>query len=219
MYAHQHPRAHRPLLLLALLCCLCLPAHAQDWGSSPENVLQGVNHALDTADATLFDTLVDTRAICQQGVKAFFDLAATPEGAQLMPPAVNLILSSMGNTPQARDTVAALLAGEAQNFVHYGVASGKFGGNPSAQPPQANGLLANLFANASLGRKELRHVGSATYTENLTATLPLEVYDHDTGRSYAVVAGFSKPAGAWRVSSIANMRALITQISREATQP
>ena len=194
-------------------------AHAaQTWSKTPETTVQGVAYAIDAANADLFEQLVDTRGVCAQIMDKFFDLAATPEGQAMLPPAINLIFASMGGHVQARSTVGGMLANETQSFVRYGVASGKFAGNPNTQSVPPSGMLANIFANASMGRKEIRNVGTTSYVDGRNAKVPFEVYDHGNGNTYPVIAQLQTQGNNWRVTGIENLQDLLAQISQEAAQ-
>lgn len=211
-------------LVLAVSCgCGAGAAHAgpvassaQTWGQTPSGAVRGAAQALDTADAALLDQLVDVEGLIGQAVDIFLDDAATPQGQASLPPVLGMILSSVGSSAQARSSVRSLLQSEAGEFVRYGVRSGNFAGKPRDVAPPS-GMLAPLFADASLGRKEIRNVGDAVQ-DGETTWVPFSVYDHGNGNTYAVQGVLRRDGGLWRVVGIRNVRELMTKIRGEATE-
>lgn len=201
-----------------LLCCLWLwtgSAHAAQ-AQGPEQAVLGLQRALNTSDAALLDRWADVDGVIGQAVDVFLEDARTPEGQALLPPMLAVVLSSVDSSPQAKALVRSTLQKEAGEFVRYGVRSGKFAGKPKeASPP--SGMLAPLFADASLGRKEIRTIGEAV-SEKGGYYVPFTLMDYGNGNTYTVEATVRKSGEQWRITGIRNIRALMDRIRQEAVE-
>ena len=188
----------------------------QGQAQGPEQAVQGLRQALNTSDAALLDRWADVDGVLGQAVDVFLEDARTPEGQALLPPMLAVVLSSVDSSPQARALVRGTLQKEAGEFVRYGVRSGKFAGKPrEAAPP--SGMLAPLFADASLGRKEIRSIGHAV-PEKDGYYVPFALLDHGNGNTYTVEASVRKNGEQWRLVGIRNIRALMDRIRQEAVE-
>lgn len=194
----------------------CPPAFAAQGGQGPEHAVHGMQRALESGDAALLDKWADVDGILGQAVDVFLEDARTPEGQALLPPMLAVVLSSVDSSPQAKALVRGTLQKEAGEFVRYGVRSGKFAGKPrEAAPP--SGMLAPLFADASLGRKEILSIGRAV-PEGSGYYVPFVVRDHGNGNTYPIEATVHKKGDQWRIAGIRNMRALMDRIRQEAVE-
>lgn len=211
--------------LLSLLCFMLVwatsaraaanaVAPAQE---SPAKALENVQSALDTGDLVLFDLHVDMDRLVGRGVDYFLAEAQNDKAKSSMPPVLSMILSTVGQSETGKTSFRSLVGGEARNFVVYGVQSGSFAGNKLANVPPPEGLLAPLFAEASLGRKEIRQVQSPKMRGS-DCLISFVVYDYGNGRSYPVQSLWQVVQGHWRLVQVENLPALITQIRGEAEE-
>lgn len=205
----------RALACALLFCCLSsAPAGAVEF--TPEQVVRNLQKALDTADTNLLNQSADVEAVLGQAVDVFLrDIQSTDAQASL-PPLLAMLISPLNSSPTAKNTIRATLQKEASEFVRYGVRSGNFAGKPRETTPPS-GLLAPAFADASLGRKEVRDIGPATRQGDV-AVVPFSVLDHGNGRSYPVQAELRRTDSQWRIMGLANMPALVKQVRMEAMQ-
>ena len=144
-----------------LLCCLCLwPAGARALSSDAARAcVVEAGGAVDNADAACFEQLVDMDAILNEAVDLFMKEAAKPENSSLLPPMLALMFSGAAMAEDNGLGVRKLLVSEARAFVHNGIASGAFAGK-SVQDYRTEGWVAPLFESVSMGRKEIRNVGT-----------------------------------------------------------
>ena len=201
-------------LLLALFLALAqlpgAPAAADDAGA-PARCLAEVGRAIDTADVAAFERQVDVDAILEQAMGLLMHIMAQPETADRMPPLLALVFSQAAGDGGA--AVRTLLKNEARAFILNGVASGAFAGRkPSGNA--AGGLLAPLFADASLGRKEIRWKG-APVSDGEGWIMPFVVHDAGNGQDYAVTGRFSPTENGCRLTSVENLGELFERIRRE----
>lgn len=199
-------------LLLALLLAL-LPAYGAFAGDAgaPARCLAEVGQAIDKADVAAFERQVDVDAILEQALDLVLQIMSRPETADRMPPLLALVFSQAAGNGGA--PVRNLLKGEARAFILNGVASGAFAGRkPSGNA--AGGLLAPLFADASLGRKEIREVGAAT-PDGEGWIMPFVVHDAGNGQDYAVTGRFSPTETGCRLTSVENLGELVERIRQE----
>lgn len=211
-------------LLLAATLLLAVPVLAAA-EETPEAALRQVQTAIDTNDAALLEKYVDVGRIAQRGVDAFMsDLVARPPkavsgGGETLP--LLAMLSSAvqsGAQSQTAQTVKMLVAEETRKFVVWGVASGNFSGKPVKKERKATdgGLFSPLFADASVGRKELRGVKSVA-RDGDKATASVMLFDHGSERAYPVdLALTRRESGNWQVTDVTNAAALISAIRKEA---
>lgn len=217
------------VLLLGGLVALPYVAHAANNGyanapatngmaaqESPAKAVENVQSALDTGDITLFEQHVDMDALVRGGVEYFLDDAKNGDGSQL-PPVLAMIMSTVGQTETGKMSLHSLVVSEARNFVVYGVQSGNFAGSNLGNVPPPEGLLAPLFAEASLGRKEIRQA-RAPKMRGSDCLISFVVYDYGNGRSYPVTGLWQVVKGHWRMVKVENFPALIAQIRREAVE-
>ena len=205
-------------LLLAFLVVISLiragPAAAalaaHDAGA-PARCLAETAKAIDAADVAAFERQVDVDAILEQAMALLMQIMAQPETADRMPPLLALVFSQAAGDGGA--AVRSLLKNEARAFILNGVASGAFAGRtPSGKA--ASGLLAPLFADASLGRKEIRGVG-APVPDGEGWIMPFVVHDAGNGQDYAVTGRFSPTENGCRLTSVENLGELFERIRRE----
>ena len=199
-----------PALFLSLLL-LTGPAAAATDAGAPARSLAEAQRAMDQADVAAFERQVDVDAILEQALDLVTQIMAQPETADRMPPLLALVFSQAAGN--GGGTVRNLLKGEARAFILNGVASGAFAGRtPSGAA--AGGLLAPLFADASLGRKEIREVGAAQ-PDGGGWLAPFVVHDAGNGQDYAVVGRFSPTETGCRLTSVENLAELVERIRQE----
>ena len=178
-----------------LLCCLCLwPAGARALSSDAARAcVVEAGGAVDNADAACFEQLVDMDAILNEAVDLFMKEAAKPENSSLLPPMLALMFSGAAMAEDNGLGVRKLLVSEARAFVHNGIASGAFAGK-SVQDYRTEGWVAPLFESVSMGRKEIRNVGTPV-RQGKDWIVPFVLRDHGNGNSYAVRARVSDAGG------------------------
>ncbi len=208
----------RESCLLALVIGLCLlPLSA--WAQTPEAALRHVQAALDNSDVELFERHVDMDALIGQAVDTFLKEAATPAGRAALPPVLSMLLSSVADSG-SDSSARSLLHHEMRQFVRYGIRSGAFAGRKPKDPPSAlfsGSMLAPLFGDVSLGRKELRDISRAI-PDGGGMRIAFTVLDHGNGNVYPVIARLSSMDTGWRIVAITNMQALVDQILQEASR-
>lgn len=203
-------------LILSVLLMLWECPHALATAATAEQAVYDLRRAIDMGDVPLLDATVDMEGIIGQAVDIFLEDARTPEAQTTLPPMLAVVLSSVDASPQTRAMARSLLQREAGEFVRYGVRSGHFSGTPREAPPPA-GLLAPLFADASLGRKEIYAIGKAT-TDGAVVYVPFMLRDHGNGKDYPVQALVNKQDGHWRITGLHTLRVLLEQIRRKAVE-
>ena len=199
-----------PLLFLCgllLAAAKALPAQAGEF--TPEQVVRNLQKAVDKGDVALLDASADVEGVLGQAVDVFFKDIQKPEAQTSLPPALAMMLSSVASSEALR----ALLQREGASFVRYGVRSGHFGGQPR-ESEGLSGMLAPLFAEASLGRKEIRRISPMGGKDGV-AVVAFEVLDHGNGQSYPVQAELRRAEGRWRITGLANMPDLLRQVREE----
>lgn len=193
-----------PVLLLIML--LATPIHA-----GPVESVREINSALVASDVNAFQNLVDMDALLDQALDVFLAELRNPENAQHFPPMLTLMLSQAANQTNIRQ----LLLGETKAFVLNGIASGAFGGKPQT-PAQQQGILAPLFANASLGRKEITAIGNPVADGN-DWLMPMTIHDYGSGGDYPIIGRFVEEGVVSRLKGVENLQQIYTQIRKEMT--
>lgn len=184
---------------------------------SPAHALKAVQKALDTGDVALFERHVDMDAIVAAAVDFFLADAQSPEGKARLSPVIAMLISSVSSSADAQQGLRALIGREARNFMVYGVQSGNFAGQSRANIPPPDGLLAPLFADASLGRKEIQST-TAALADGKDALISFSVYDYGNGRSYPVTGRMRTVNGQWRLVQVENLPALADQLRNESVE-
>lgn len=201
-------------LLAIFLLCICphpiysTPAFSLD---APNQCLADISNAIENGDANAFGRLADVDAILNQGLDVFLEQAAKPENARYIPPMLALMLSQAASQPAVR----ALLLQEARSFLLNGISTGAFAGK-KLSPAQQQGLLAPLFAHASIARKEIRHLGKAVADDENGWFLPFSIHDFGNGNDYAILGRFTPYNGGLRLTGIENLDQIFAQIQQEA---
>lgn len=205
--------AFAPLLLALFLVLSQLPAGpaAADDAGAPARCLAETAKAIDSADVAAFERQVDVDAILEQAMGLVMQIMAQPETADRMPPLLALVFSQAAGDGGA--AVRNLLKNEARAFILNGVASGAFAGRKPTGTA-AGGLLAPLFADASLGRKEIRQTG-APVSDGEGWIMPFVVHDAGNGQDYAVTGRFSPTENGCRLTSVENLGELFERIRLE----
>lgn len=199
------------LLFLGMACALCASPSGAFAGTDPRQCILEAGKAVDTANVDAFERLVDVDAILEQALDLFVRRAQNPETAKDLPPMVAILFTQAASK---EGNVRSLLLNETRSFVVNGVSSGAFAGRkPSGK--SAQGLLAPLFADASTGRKEIRDVGQAR-RDGQAWLVPFVVRDGGNGESYDVTGRVTSVNGDMRLTSVANMDALLRRVAAES---
>ncbi|WP_297260152.1 hypothetical protein [uncultured Desulfovibrio sp.] len=217
MHLRLTPLAALPRCLLSLVLCalVSLPPHTAAAADSPQACLEAVAQAIADADMAAFEKHVDVDGILQVVVDKFFVEASRPENAGKLPPMLSIMFSGAA-LADGGGRVRKMLRGEAKAFVRNGIASGAFAGRAPGQDYRAEGLIAPLFANASLGRKEIHGIGKARAHKDGGWSLPFRVFDAGNGNDYHVVGRFARKDGRVMLTGIDNLNELFTRIAAEA---
>lgn len=206
------PRLGGRLVLLASCLIFLLTAGSSAAAEDPRELVLEIGEAVDNSDAAGFARLVDMDAVLNSAIDAFVKDASKPENAARVPPAVALLLSRLlsGGSQGAR----GMLIGEIKNFVLAGVSSGAFAGR---KPDKKNfkGALAPLFADASLGRKEIKDIGTPRPSGS-GWIVPFVTRDHGNGNEYRVQARVEPASEGLKLTGVENMLQLIRQIGEES---
>ncbi len=203
------------LCVMAAFFCVS-PLHVSYAGNTPVQTLHDIQQALDTGDQAFFDTSINMESLIGQCVDIFIEDAGKAD-QKTLPPVLALMLSTVTQNETARKTLRDTLVGEASAFVRYGVRSGAFGGK-EIQTEKPGGLLSTLFAEASMGRKEITAIGQPV-EESGAVYIPFTLKDHGNGNSYPVEAWLRQENGNWRVIGLRNVRSLVRIIRGEKAQP
>lgn len=189
---------------------------AQGKADDPVQSLNRLEEAIENGDSASFQELADLDAILNDCLEAFLREARKPENLASMPPLLALMFSQSAIGGEGGEKLRALLREEARAFVLNGVASGAFAGKKFSGARQS-GMLAPLFANASMGRKEIRGIGEPR-REGGGWLLPFSVHDYGNDQDYAIVGRFSPGENGPRLAGLQNMDALLRQIFAESRQ-
>jgi len=194
----------------------------------PRHCLTRVASALETADSAAFAQAVDVDTILVQVLDFMAAEAARPDGASQLPPILALLFSRAAGDGVDAASVRALLMGAARAFVLDGVGSGAFAGR-EADPSHTStgGLFSPLFADASLGRKEICLVGEARLVPaNLPNAntvsgdwlVPFSVHDAGNGETYPVLGRIRREGTDFRLVGVENLPELYSLIRSEIEQ-
>lgn len=207
-------KAHLIRLLLYSLLIIFIFIPNKGHCAGPYKTLESISNAIDEANGDTFTQLVDLDALLDQSLNVFLTEAQKPENAQNMPPIVALMFSQAADSGQKGQAIRTLLHNEAKSFVMNGINSGAFAGK-KLNNVQIGGMLAPLFANASIGRKEIRGVGDAI-KDGDDYLLPFTIYDYGNEQNYPIIGRFSQKGDGLRLTGIDNLEQLFTQIKKEA---
>lgn len=194
--------------LVMALVFSAAPARA----SEPRVVLEQIGDALDSADSEKFAELVDINALVEDALNRGIDFLHSPEIANRASPFLTLTLGQLRGT--GGKYLRPMLVGEARAFVLNGVSSGAFAGKKTGAPAQS-GVLAPLFANASMGKKEIRGVGDGR-PDGDDYLLPFSIHDYGNDNDYAIVGRFVPTADGYRLARVENLEELFRQILAES---
>ncbi len=202
-------------IALILFCIFLLMPSQANAGQDPVQTIIDLQTALNNADEKLFEKSVNMQSLVGQCVDVFME-DASKEGQQTMPPVLALILSAANMNKDARDTLRDALITEVSEFVRYGVRSGAYAGKSvEAAPP--GGILAPFLANASMGRKEITHIGEAI-AESGAMYVTFAVKDHENGNIYPVEAWLRADDGSnWQIIGLRNVRTISRMLQGEAS--
>lgn len=201
--------------VLLLLAVALLPCHVAARADSPHACLEDIAQAITQGSMTDFERRVDVDGILRVIVDKFFTEAAKPENADKLPPMLSLMFSGaamMDGGGRVRD----MLRGEARAFVRNGIESGAFAGRAPDAAYQSQGLIAPLFADASLGRKEIHAVGQARSIGNDIWNVPFRVHDAGNGNDYPVLGRFARRNDRVMLVAIDNLDQLFSILAAEA---
>ena len=179
---------------------------------TPEQAVRDAQRAIDTKNADRFDQLVDTRHILDAASVLLLAEADKPNGR--LPPLLALMLSSVKDS-QALASLRALITQETHSFVRYGVLSGHFAGTPD-RSVRPGGVLAPLFSDVSMGRKELRVAGPSAPIGQDQVLLPVELKDYGNGITYPLLLRLQCASPDWRIMEIVNLPDIWSRIQAEA---
>lgn len=199
-------------VLLLTAAPLSIRAAAAD---SPHTCLEDIAQAVTRGSMTDFERRVDVDGILRVIVDKLFTEAGKPENADKLPPMFSLMFSGaamMDGGGRVRD----MLRGEARAFVRNGIESGAFAGRAPDAAYQSQGLIAPLFADASLGRKEIHAIGQTRLIGNELWNVPFRVHDAGNGNDYPILGRFARRNGRVMLVAIDNLDQLFSILAAEA---
>lgn len=205
----------KTIVFACLFSLFCVAGQSGVLAAEPDPAahIAAIDQAVADADSESFKKMVDLDAILADALNTFVAEASRPENARRLPPMLAMLVAQLsGKSVPA--PLKELLLGEARNFVLTGIASGAFAGR-KADLSGATGLSAPFFANASLGRKSVVHIGSPRQAGDAWL-VPFTVHDEDNGQDYELVGRVVSGANGLLLSGIDNMRQLIYQIGEES---
>lgn len=191
----------RKILASLLFLFMAAPAFA---ASTPHATLMELGEATENADADKFARAADIDAIILDCLNRLPPLLQSANAGSLLGTTLSALNGPGGK--YARD----IIKNEARAFVLNGVASGAFGGKKTGAPSRG-GMLAPLFANASMGKKEIRGVGEGR-GDGDDWLLPFSVHDYGADADYAIVGRFSPTSEGYRLTRVENLEDLVGQI-------
>lgn len=200
--------------LLVMWMLAALPAAAE----TPEAAIAKVQTAVDTRDASLLQQYVDLPGIIGAGVDSYVQTLARSgaEKGGTIAPMIAMMLPSLQKNDSTAAAVRSMLIEETRSFVVYGVSSGQFAGKPV--PGKAGtGMFAPLYADASLGRKEIRAVKNVRQ-QGKEATAQLRVYDFGSEREYPIDVRMADKGDHWQVVEVRNLSDLVGRLRKEAAE-
>lgn len=205
----------RYLLSLILLMPLILSPRTTPAADGPYGCLEAVAQAIARGDMEAFEQRVDVDGILETVVDKLFTEARRPENADKLPPMLHLMFSGAA-LADGGGRVRKMLRGEARAFLRNGIVSGAFAGRTPGRDYRSEGLIAPLFADASMGRKEIHGIGQTRAREGGGWTLPFRVFDAGNGNDYPVVGHFARRDGRVMLVGIDNLNELFARIAAEA---
>ena len=197
--------------VLVLWFCLAggaAAATASDAAQARACIL-AVRDAVDAADVHAFDKAVDTEKVLDHAVGVVAE--ASSRGGENVPPVLSLMFSPLSNMAAARQ----LLIRETAAFVRNGIASGAFAGKKVADAPAAQGMLAPLFADVSMGRKQIIHVSPAIRGDDGAWLVAFDLLDGGNQQTYSLLGRVEKQGSRWRLTAIENMNELFRRLCAE----
>ena len=215
MREHNFIGLRGTMRLFFLIFFFCLATGAA-WAESPRECVQEIGNAIENADQALFLRKVDLDALIHEGVNVFLAEANKPHNRKNMQPMLAILLQQAASNEGAGNAMRTLLFQETRAFVLNGIRTGAFAGRkvPNAQK---EGLLAPLFANASMGRKEIVQIAAGQPTENGTI-VPFTILDDGNGLEYPIDGLVQEGPQGLRLTKILNFQDLMRRIQEEATQ-
>ena len=198
------------VLLLSLLSPLISRAE------TPRDCIVSIARAIDESDLDLFTAKVDVDNLINNTIEVFLAEVNKPEIKNQLPPMLALMFSQAASKEGVGSTIRGLLFNESRAFLLNGIASGAFAGKKIKTEVQ-QGLLTPLFANASLGRKEILQIGEPQSCPD-GWIVPFTLLDYGNGLDYAIDGLVQKGDDNLRLTRIVNLRELILQIEEEAKQ-
>lgn len=198
-----------PILLFSFCLAVAPGMAAASEAGQARACLQAVRGAIDNADIRAFDAAVDTEKVLDHAVGVV--AAAASQGGEKIPPVLSLMFSPLSNVAAARQ----LLIRETAAFVRNGIASGAFAGKKVADAPTSQGMLAPLFADVSMGRKQIVHVSPAIRGENGAWLVAFDILDGGNQQTYSLLGRVEKQEFRWRLTAIENMDELFRRLCDE----
>jgi len=209
-------------LLLFILPCGTACADSVVFGQDdPRICLTNINRSLEEADAVAFEHLVDVDGILHQAVDFLLQETQKPQIAEQLPPVLALLFAQAASENAGQKGVRSLLTGAVRAFVMEGVSSGAFGGQSSGTV--SSGLLAPLFADASMGSKKIRCIGQAQAvqigTDGMPCWLvPFNVHDAGNDETYPVMGRICRQNRVFQLTAVENLSELFYRVHQEMTR-
>lgn len=199
-------------ICICFYCCGLTASYAASSNvSTPLDSLTQIQLAIDEANGENFQNLIDLDNIGNNALNSFLKLMQSPDYANQLPPMLSIIFGQLNSQNQIR----SLLLNEGKAFVINGVTSGNFAGKSQNNSITNPGFLAPLFADASLGKKQITNIGEPT-RDGEHWLVPFVIHDEGNGNSYPIIGKFELQNGICRLTDIANFDQIFTQIAKES---
>lgn len=197
------------IVLWVIFTSHCLAAE------SPESCIFEIGNAIHKADVKKFESLVDIDAIIYVAFDVFLREVKKQESVSNLPPTLALLFSYAADLGSSNVNMRKFLSSEVKSFVINGISSGSFAGVRTGSRDM--GIISPLFADASIGKKEIRNIGKAMAVAN-GWLVPFSLYDFGNGHNYHIRGLVSKNSKGFRLVAIDNINVLVSKIFLEFSQ-
>ena len=200
------------LFLFGVLGALAVWLSASPCMADSRDCLKAIQKSIDDADLPAFERLVNLDDILDEGLSVFVREMGREENSRRLPPMINLLVASLSGV-QGKLTRPPVIQ-EIGAFIRNGISSGAFAGKPAKQE-ESKGLIASLFENASMGRKEIILIQPEKAVQG-GAEAGFFVHDYGNGNDYPVMGFFVEEEGGQCLAQVRNFEDIFSQILAES---
>ncbi|MDE5832527.1 MAG: hypothetical protein K2H64_06020 [Desulfovibrio sp.] len=202
----------RFLIAIAVFLAFIVGAAEIAVAESPYETLEKAAEAMDKGDGATFQRFVDLDSLLERALSEF--IADTARNKDIYPAPIVFIMEQASDPGFKGRAMRGLMLAEAKDFMIDGVSSGAFAGRKLRYEARS-GVLAPLFSNMSLGKKEILGVGDGI-RDGDDVILPFSLHDYGNDQDYAVKGRFARNGDSWRLTAIENLPEIFEQLRREA---